>query len=70
LSTVSRAVINIDDTRKPPTYYLLVEGDSMREVMATYGVQGSSTTPNNILEVYPCKFIHFSFLLVFLSKEN
>ena len=50
--TVSRAVINIDDTRKPPRYYLLVEGDNMREVMATYGVKGTSTTSNNILEVY------------------
>ena len=52
LPTVSRAVINIDDTRKPPRYYLLVEGDNMREVMATYGVKGTSTTSNNILEVY------------------
>jgi len=52
LPTVSRAVINIDDTRKPPRYYLLVEGDNMREVMATYGVKGTSTTSNNILEVF------------------
>ncbi|KAK4005662.1 hypothetical protein OUZ56_010705 [Daphnia magna] len=52
LPTVSRAVINVDDSKKPPRYYLLVEGDNMREVMATYGVKGTSTTSNNILEVF------------------
>jgi DNA-directed RNA polymerase III subunit RPC1 len=36
----------------PPKYSLRVEGDSMREVMATYGVKGTSTTSNNIQEVF------------------
>lgn len=49
---MARAVINIDETRKPPRYYLLVEGNNMREVMATYGVKGTSTSSNNVLEVY------------------
>lgn len=35
-----------------PGYRLVVEGDNLREVMATYGVKGSSTTSNNTFEVY------------------
>lgn len=45
-------VINTDDTRNPPMYSLVVEGNNMREVMATYGVKGSSTTSSNIFEVF------------------
>jgi DNA-directed RNA polymerase III subunit RPC1 len=52
LPTVSRAVVKIDDEKMPPKYSLRVEGDSMREVMATYGVKGTSTTSNNIQEVF------------------
>jgi DNA-directed RNA polymerase III subunit RPC1 len=54
LPTVSRAgiVVKIDDKKMPPKYSLRVEGDSMREVMATYGVKGTSTTSNNIQEVF------------------
>lgn len=35
-----------------PGYRLVVEGDNLREVMATYGVKGASTTSNNTFEVY------------------
>ncbi|EFX69638.1 hypothetical protein DAPPUDRAFT_62003, partial [Daphnia pulex] len=49
---VSRVIIKMDDSRNTPRYSLLVEGNNMREVMATYGIQGSSTTSNNILEVF------------------
>jgi len=52
LPSVSRAIINIDDTKKPPKYNLIVEGNNMREVMATYGVKWNSTTSNNVLEVF------------------
>jgi len=45
-------VINIDETKKPARYHLLIEGNNMRDVMATYGVKGTSTKSNNILEVF------------------
>lgn len=35
-----------------PYYNLCVEGDNLREVMATYGVDGKRTVSNNIIEVY------------------
>jgi hypothetical protein len=34
-------------------YKLCVEGDGLRDVIATYGVDGTKTTSNNILEVSP-----------------
>ena len=49
---MSRAVINVDEKKKPEEYYLIVEGDNMREVMATYGVKGTTVTSNNVLEVF------------------
>lgn len=52
LSTVSRAVIAVDDTTKPDSYKLCVEGSGLGQVMATYGVIGSKTNSNNIWEVY------------------
>lgn len=52
LPNISRAVIAIDDTSQPNTYKLCVEGTGLRDVMATYGVIGSKTKSNNILEVY------------------
>ena len=48
---MSRARINIDESKKPSQYNLLIEGSNMRDVMATYGVKGTSTTSNNIQEV-------------------
>ncbi|XP_061384425.1 DNA-directed RNA polymerase III subunit RPC1 [Danaus plexippus] len=52
LSKVSRAVIACDDTGPVNRYKLCVEGDGLREVMATYGIDGRRTTSNNILEVF------------------
>ncbi|XP_041970102.1 DNA-directed RNA polymerase III subunit RPC1 [Aricia agestis] len=52
LPKVSRAVIACDDTTSKPRYKLCVEGDGLRDVMATYGVDGRKCTSNNILEVY------------------
>ncbi|KAK2152800.1 hypothetical protein LSH36_317g01042 [Paralvinella palmiformis] len=51
ISTVNRAVIHIDEKKGDTTYNLLVEGDNLRQVMATVGVKGSETTSNNIYEV-------------------
>ncbi|XP_021335832.2 DNA-directed RNA polymerase III subunit RPC1 isoform X1 [Danio rerio] len=48
---VSRAVIHIDEQSGKQKFKLLVEGDNMRSVMATHGVNGSKTTSNNTYEV-------------------
>ncbi|XP_067008979.2 DNA-directed RNA polymerase III subunit RPC1 isoform X1 [Anabrus simplex] len=52
LPSVSRAVIHSDETAGETRYKLFVEGDNLREVMATPGVKGTKTTSNNIYEVY------------------
>lgn len=52
LPNVSRAVIAVDDTTKPETYKLCVEGSGLGQVMATYGIIGNKTRSNNIWEVY------------------
>ncbi|CAH2094863.1 unnamed protein product [Euphydryas editha] len=52
LPKVSRAVIACDDTGSATKYKLCVEGDGLRDVMATYGVDARKTSSNNILEVY------------------
>ncbi|CAG0896236.1 unnamed protein product, partial [Darwinula stevensoni] len=51
LPSVNRAVIHVDDSGKISKYKLLVEGDNLREVMATYGVKGKYTFSNNTLEM-------------------
>lgn len=51
LPSVARAVIHNDDSSGKTTYRLFVEGDNMREVMATPGVLGKKTTSNNTIEV-------------------
>lgn len=48
---VARAVIHIDEQSGKSKYKLLVEGDNLRAVMATHGVNGSRTTSNNTYEV-------------------
>uniref|UniRef100_A0A8C9XW94 DNA-directed RNA polymerase subunit n=1 Tax=Sander lucioperca TaxID=283035 RepID=A0A8C9XW94_SANLU len=48
---VSRAVIHIDEQSSKTMYKLLVEGDNLRSVMATHGVNGNRTTSNNTYEV-------------------
>lgn len=50
LLTVNRAVINMNKD----SYELLVEGDNLREVMATYGVEGTRCVSNNTFEVWNC----------------
>ncbi|KAF3423619.1 hypothetical protein E2986_12478 [Frieseomelitta varia] len=52
LPSVSRAVIHNDDSSGKTKYKLFVEGDNMREVMATPGVLGKNTTSNNTIEVF------------------
>lgn len=52
LPTVNRAVIHNDDSKGKTVYKLFVEGDNLREVMATQGVKGTQTTSNNTYEVF------------------
>ncbi|KAI4470240.1 dna-directed rna polymerase [Holotrichia oblita] len=52
LPSVNRAVIAREDKDGKPYYNLCVEGDNLREVMATYGVNGIRTASNNIMEVF------------------
>ncbi|XP_076056979.1 RNA polymerase III subunit A [Oratosquilla oratoria] len=52
LPSVNRAVINMNDGGGTPHYELLVEGDNLREVIATYGVKGTKCTSNNTYEVF------------------
>merc|ERR550517_341248 len=52
LPTVNRAIIHMDESKSGgQTYKLYVEGDNLREVIATYGVDGRKCTSNNTLEV-------------------
>jgi len=51
LPTVSRAVMHLDEGKAGSKYKLFVEGDNLREVIATMGVLGNKTTSNNTLEV-------------------
>merc|ERR1719220_1024596 len=52
LPTVNRAIIHKDESKSGgETYKLYVEGDNLREVIATYGVDGRKCTSNNTLEV-------------------
>ncbi|XP_045213702.1 DNA-directed RNA polymerase III subunit RPC1-like isoform X1 [Mercenaria mercenaria] len=50
IPSVTRAVIHIDESKGDNTYKLLVEGDNLRNVMATQGVKGSHVTSNNTIE--------------------
>jgi DNA-directed RNA polymerase III subunit RPC1 len=54
LATVSRAVIHKDETGKVETYKLFIEGDNLREVMATYGVKANGCKSNNTMQVAQC----------------
>lgn len=52
LPTIKRAMIHIDDSKAgEQKYKLLVEGDNLREVLATKGVLGKHTISNNTYEV-------------------
>lgn len=74
---VARAVIHIDEQSSKSKYKLLVEGDNLRAVMATHGVNGSRTTSNNTYEVWvfffppQCQMIvYHTFLLIKKNKIN
>ena len=51
LPSVNRAVIHMVEGGENK-YELLVEGDNLQEVIATYGVDGVKCTSNNIYEVF------------------
>ena len=47
ISTLKRAAIRVNDSK----HYLMIEGEGLREVMATYGVDANHSTSNNIMEI-------------------
>ena len=51
VSSVTRAVIHIDEKSSCTKYKLLVEGNNLRNVMATAGVKATHTTSNNTYEI-------------------
>nr|XP_018912364.1 PREDICTED: DNA-directed RNA polymerase III subunit RPC1 [Bemisia tabaci] len=52
LPGVNRAVIHEDNSAGKTKYKLLVEGDNLKDVMATRGVNGKKCTSNNTYQVY------------------
>lgn len=52
MPSVNRAVIAKEEKGGETTYQLCVEGNNFREVMATYGIDGTKTVSNNVVEVY------------------
>lgn len=52
ISNISRAVIHEEDDNGEVQYKLLVEGDNLREVMATPGIIGKRCTSNNTFQVW------------------
>ena len=51
LPKVARAVISMNE-KKNNEYQLFVEGEGLKDVMGTNGVDGTTTTSNNTIEVY------------------
>jgi DNA-directed RNA polymerase III subunit RPC1 len=51
IDKVNRAIISIDE-KKANEYKIFVEGEGLRKVMGTNGVNGTKTTSNSIIEVY------------------
>lgn len=51
LPKVNRAVISLDE-KKSSEHKLFVEGEGLKEVMGTHGVNGALTTSNNTIEVF------------------
>ena len=52
LPTVSRAAIHLKENVKTVEYKLVIEGDGIRQVMATLGVKGTTARSSNICEVF------------------
>lgn len=52
INAISRAVIHEEDEGGEIRYKLLVEGDNLREVMATPGIIGKRCTSNNTFQVW------------------
>ena len=50
ISTVSRAIIHVDESNGGSRYKLLVEGVNLQAVMATKGVKGTACTSNHTAE--------------------
>ncbi|RWS14621.1 DNA-directed RNA polymerase III subunit RPC1-like protein, partial [Dinothrombium tinctorium] len=51
IPSIKRAAIRIDNSTAIQKHYLMIEGEGLRNVMATYGVDPRYTYSNNIIEV-------------------
>ncbi|KAI1301534.1 DNA-directed RNA polymerase III subunit RPC1 [Halotydeus destructor] len=51
VSSIKRAAIRVDVKEGIQSHYLAIEGEGLRSVMATYGVDPRRTCSNNVLEV-------------------
>lgn len=51
ISSLKRAAIRVDTKNDLQTHYLQIEGEGLRSVMATYGVDPIKTYSNNVMEV-------------------
>lgn len=51
ISTLKRAAIRVEDESDKPCHYLVIEGEGLRDVMATYGIDPRHTYSNNIMEI-------------------
>ena len=51
ISSLKRAAIRVDSDSGSNKHYLMIEGEGLRDVMATYGVDPRHSHSNNVMEV-------------------
>lgn len=51
IPTLKRAAIRVDTCGNNAKHYLMIEGEGLREVMATYGIDPCHTFSNNVIEI-------------------
>lgn len=51
ISSIKRAAIRIEGEGDKAEHYLMIEGEGLRDVMATYGVNPNRSLSNNIMEI-------------------
>ncbi|XP_074596921.1 RNA polymerase III subunit A isoform X2 [Brevipalpus obovatus] len=51
ISSIKRAAIRIEGEGDKAEHYLMIEGEGLRDVMATYGINPNRSLSNNIMEI-------------------